>query len=77
MLIAIFALLPLLGSLAGALHLLALFTTGRITINLSETIASALAVLQLMVIVTLFISLLSSATRIYVWSSSAGGGPTK
>ena len=77
MLIAIFALLPLLGSLAGALHLLALFTTGRIAVNLSETIASVLAVLQLVVIVTLFISLLSSATRSYVWSSSAGGGATK
>ncbi|SRR6266516_665389 len=71
MLIAIFALLPLLGSFAGALHLLALLTTGRIELNLSETIASVLAVLQFAVIVTLFISLFSSATRSYVWSNSA------
>ena len=76
MLIAIFALLPLLGSFAGALHLLALLTTGRIAVNLSETIASVLAVLQLVVIVTLFISLLSSATRSYVWSNSAVGEST-
>jgi hypothetical protein len=69
--------LPLLGSLAGALHLLALLTTGRITVNLSETIASVLAVLQLVVIVALFVSLLSSATRKYVWSSSARGELTK
>ena len=68
-LIAIFALLPLLGSLAGALHLLVLLTSGRIAVNLSETIASVLAVLQLAVIVALFISLLSSVTRWYVWSS--------
>ena len=77
MLIAIFALLPLLGSFAGALHLLALLTTGRIAVSPSETTASVLAVLQFVVIVTLFISLLSSATRKYVWSSSADGGPTK
>lgn len=77
MLIAIFALLPLLGSLAGSLHLLALLTTGRIAVNLSETVASVLAVLQLVVIVTLFISLLSSATRSYVWSSSEEAGSKK
>ena len=77
MLIAVFALLPLPGSFAGQSDTLALLTTGRIAVNLSETIASVLAVLQFIVIVTLFISLLSSATRKYVWSSSEEAGSKK
>jgi hypothetical protein len=76
-LIAIFAFLPLLGSFAGSVHLLALSTTGRIAVNLTETIVSVVSVLQIIVIVALLIILLSSATRSYVWSSPAGGEPTK
>jgi hypothetical protein len=73
-LIAIFALPPVLGSLAGAVHLLALLATGEIARKLSETIASMVAVLQLLVIAALYLSLLSRTTRSYVWSSPESGG---
>ncbi|MGH9875667.1 MAG: hypothetical protein ACRD9S_24690 [Pyrinomonadaceae bacterium] len=73
--LAIFSLLPLLGSLAGAVHLLALLVTGSISNNAVETMASAVALLQLIVIVALLSMLLSSATRSYVWSSAASSGP--
>jgi hypothetical protein len=68
---------PALGSLAGALHLPALVVTGKLAVNLSETTASVVALLQVGVILALFINLLSRTTRSYVWSVSAGGGPTK
>ncbi|MEO8435566.1 MAG: hypothetical protein ABI596_11780 [Pyrinomonadaceae bacterium] len=59
-LIAIFAFLPLLGSFAGAVHLLALLMTGRIASSLSDTMASVVALLQTIVIVALLVNLFSS-----------------
>jgi len=76
-LIAVFALLPAPGSLAGAVHLLALLMTGKIAANLSETMASVVALLQFGVILALFINLFSRTTRSYVWSKTADSGPTK
>ena len=73
-LITIFAFFPALGSLAGAVHLLALVMTGKIALNPSETIVSVVALLQFSVILALFINLLSRATRSYVWDKSEGDG---
>jgi len=70
-LIALFALLPVLGSFAGAVHLLALVSRGALGANLLETTVSFLAVFQFIVIVVLFVCLLAPSSRAYVWKSSA------
>jgi len=67
-LILILALLPLLGSLIGATHLLALLVSGDIATKPAETIASLVAAVQLVVIGALYVSLLWRTTRSYVWS---------
>jgi hypothetical protein len=76
-LIVIFALLPALGSLIGAVHLLALLAKGQIASNPIETFASLVAVLQLLVIAVSYFMLLSRTTRDYVWSSSESARPSE
>lgn len=73
-LLVAFTLLPALGALAGAVHLLALLATGEIASGPSDSIVSFVSLLQLLVIVGLFICLLSRTTRSYVWSGPALGG---
>jgi hypothetical protein len=73
-LLAVSALLPAPGSLAGALHLLALLATGEIASRPSDTIVSIVTLLQLLVIVGLFICLLSKTTRAYVWNTATQNG---
>jgi hypothetical protein len=68
LLIAIFALLPAFGSLVGSVHLLALLVKGEISGNWMDTLASVVALLQLLVIAVLYVMLLSRAARSYVWS---------
>ncbi|MDX6613629.1 MAG: hypothetical protein QOD75_2815 [Blastocatellia bacterium] len=70
-LLAVFALLPALGSLAGAIHLAALLASGEITSRPSDTIVSIVAVCQLVVIAALYFNLLSKVTRSYIWNAAA------
>ena len=73
-LLAVFALLPAPGSLVGAVQLLALLATGEFATRASDTIVSIFGLLQLLVIAGLFVSLLSTTTRVYVWPTAAQGG---
>jgi hypothetical protein len=70
-LLLIFGGFPILGSFAGALHLLVLVLTGAFVSRVSETLASVICVLQLLAIVSLFVSMLSSTSRSYIWDSPA------
>jgi hypothetical protein len=69
-LLAVFAFLPLLGSLAGAVHLLALIVNGQMATSPADTIVSLIGTVQALVIVALYLALASRATRAYVWTQS-------
>jgi len=69
-LLLIFGSIPILGSLAGGLHLLVLVFTGAFLNRVSETVVSVICVLQLLAIVVLLVSMLSSAARSYIWEST-------
>jgi len=62
----VLALLPLLGSFARSVHLLAMTVKGEAGANL-ETLISLIATLQLLAIVGLVICLLAGSTRRFIW----------
>ena len=70
-LIVVFALLPLLGSLAGAVHLLALTVSGNIGVNVFDTLSSIVALFQCATIIALFYYIFSPASRSYVWRETS------
>jgi hypothetical protein len=77
MILIVLSLLPLLGSLAGAVHLLALTVSGALRTDLVDSLSSILGLVQLVVIVALLISLLSSVSRKFIWSRGPGQAPTE
>jgi hypothetical protein len=66
-LVASFAILPLLGSFGAAVHLVALFVSGAWRDEHTGVIAGFVAIFLLGIITYLFISLLSKEVRAYVW----------
>ena len=67
----VLALLPLLGSFARSVHLLAMTLKGEAGANL-ETLISLIAVLQLLAIVGLLICLMTGRARRFIWSRDQG-----
>ena len=69
--VTVFGLLPLLGSLAGVLEL-TVFTLGLKPSSPIETLIAFLCSLQFLVIVTLLFALVTPATRRFVWNGNDG-----
>jgi len=68
-LLVLFAFMSLVGSLVGAVHLVALIVNGQIATSPADTIVSLIATLQLLVVIALYFALASTSTSYYVWYS--------